>query len=114
VIVHPQTWPADLDYKGKRVIVIGSGATAATIVPAMAAECAHITMLQRSPTYFTPGANAQRTGRHAARARDRRDLDPRDRPPQGAERPGQIARLAFEKPEELKAELIGVVRQPGR
>ncbi|UCD69910.1 MAG: NAD(P)/FAD-dependent oxidoreductase [Betaproteobacteria bacterium] len=51
-IVHPQTWPEDLDYSGKRVVVIGSGATAATLIPAMAEDCAHITMLQRSPTYF--------------------------------------------------------------
>ncbi|UCH49580.1 MAG: NAD(P)/FAD-dependent oxidoreductase [Betaproteobacteria bacterium] len=51
-IVHPQTWPEDLDYAGKRVVVIGSGATAATLIPAMAEDTAHITMLQRSPTYF--------------------------------------------------------------
>lgn len=51
-IVHPQTWPDDLDYKDKKVVVIGSGATAATLIPAMADACAHITMLQRSPTYF--------------------------------------------------------------
>jgi cation diffusion facilitator CzcD-associated flavoprotein CzcO len=57
-IVHPQTWPADLDYTGKRVVVIGSGATAATLIPAMASDCAHITMLQRSPTYFRIGRNA--------------------------------------------------------
>jgi cation diffusion facilitator CzcD-associated flavoprotein CzcO len=57
-IVHPQTWPEDLDYRGKRVVVIGSGATAATIIPAMAPDCAHITMLQRSPTYFRIGRNA--------------------------------------------------------
>ncbi len=57
-IVHPQTWPADLDYKGKQVLVIGSGATAATVVPAMAKDVAHITMLQRSPTYFRAGRNA--------------------------------------------------------
>ncbi|PCJ70587.1 MAG: FAD-containing monooxygenase EthA [Rhodobiaceae bacterium] len=56
-IVHPQTWPDDLDYKGKNVLVIGSGATAATIIPAMAEDCKHITMLQRSPTYFFPGEN---------------------------------------------------------
>jgi cation diffusion facilitator CzcD-associated flavoprotein CzcO len=56
-IVHPQTWPADLDYKGKRVLLIGSGATAATVVPAIAADCAHVTVLQRSPTYFAPGLN---------------------------------------------------------
>jgi cation diffusion facilitator CzcD-associated flavoprotein CzcO len=57
-IVHPQTWPADLDYAGKKVIVIGSGATAATLVPAIAGDCAHVTMLQRSPTYFIPARNA--------------------------------------------------------
>jgi cation diffusion facilitator CzcD-associated flavoprotein CzcO len=50
-IVHPQHWPEDLDYAGKRVVVIGSGATAVTLVPAMAEEAAHVTMLQRSPTY---------------------------------------------------------------
>jgi len=57
-IVHPQTWPEDLDYRGKRVVVIGSGATAATLVPAIAADCEHVTVLQRSPTYFIPGRNA--------------------------------------------------------
>jgi len=56
-IIHPQTWPEDYDYKGKKVIVIGSGATTATIVPAMAPDCEHITVLQRSPTYFVPGRN---------------------------------------------------------
>jgi cation diffusion facilitator CzcD-associated flavoprotein CzcO len=50
-IVHPQHWPEDLDYTGKRVIVIGSGATAITLVPAMAQSATHVTMLQRSPTY---------------------------------------------------------------
>lgn len=50
-IVHPQKWPHDLDYAGKRVVVIGSGATAVTLVPAMAENAAHVTMLQRSPTY---------------------------------------------------------------
>ena len=57
-IIHPQTWPEDLDYTGKKVVVIGSGATAATIVPNMAKDVEHITMLQRSPTYFIPGRNA--------------------------------------------------------
>ncbi len=50
-IVHPQHWPADLDYAGKRVVVIGSGATAVTLVPEMAKTAASVTMLQRSPTY---------------------------------------------------------------
>ncbi len=56
-LVHPQHWPDDLDYAGKRVVVIGSGATAVTLVPAMAAGGAgHVTMLQRSPTYIVPVA----------------------------------------------------------
>ena len=50
-VVHPQQWPEDLDYEGKRVVVIGSGATAVTLVPEMAKKAAHVTMLQRSPTY---------------------------------------------------------------
>jgi len=56
-IVHPQTWPDDLDVAGKRVIVIGSGATAATLVPSIAPKAEHVTVLQRSPTYFIPGRN---------------------------------------------------------
>ena len=50
-IVHPQHWPETLDYAGKRVVVIGSGATAVTIIPVIAEKAAHVTMLQRSPTY---------------------------------------------------------------
>ena len=52
LVIHPQEWPTDLDYAGKRVVVIGSGATAVTIVPSMADKAAHVTMLQRSPTYM--------------------------------------------------------------
>jgi cation diffusion facilitator CzcD-associated flavoprotein CzcO len=51
-IVHPQAWPEDLDYTGKRVLIIGSGATAVTLLPAMAKTAGHVTMLQRSPTYI--------------------------------------------------------------
>jgi len=56
--VHPQQWPQDLDLSGQRVVVIGSGATAATLVPALAGSCQHVTMLQRSPTWFATGRNA--------------------------------------------------------
>jgi monooxygenase len=51
-LVHPQFWPEDLDYAGKRVVVVGSGATAVTLVPALAERAAHVTMLQRSPSYI--------------------------------------------------------------
>ncbi len=51
-VVHPQEWPADLDYAGRRIVVIGSGATAVTLVPALAATAAEVTMLQRTPTYI--------------------------------------------------------------
>ncbi|MBO0755367.1 MAG: NAD(P)/FAD-dependent oxidoreductase [Bradyrhizobiaceae bacterium] len=51
-IVHPQHWPQSLDYGGKRVVVIGSGATAVTIIPVLAEKATHVTMLQRSPTYI--------------------------------------------------------------
>ena len=51
-VVHPQHWPPDLDYAGKRIVVIGSGATAVTLVPALAQTAAHVTMLQRSPSYI--------------------------------------------------------------
>lgn len=50
-LIHPQQWPEDLDYSGKRVVIIGSGATAITLVPSMAKTAGHVTMLQRSPTY---------------------------------------------------------------
>ncbi|WP_035302878.1 flavin-containing monooxygenase [Actinokineospora inagensis] len=53
-VVHPQSWPEDLDYAGKRVVVLGSGATAVTLVPALARTAAHVTMLQRSPSYVLP------------------------------------------------------------
>jgi monooxygenase len=67
-VIHPQHWPEDLEYAGKRVVVIGSGATAVTLVPAMAEKAAHVTMLQRSPTYIAslPGRDpvARRLRRH--------------------------------------------------
>jgi cation diffusion facilitator CzcD-associated flavoprotein CzcO len=58
-IVHPQHWPEDLDYTGKRVVIIGSGATAVTLAPAMAKDAAHVTLLQRSPSYVVslPGVD---------------------------------------------------------
>jgi cation diffusion facilitator CzcD-associated flavoprotein CzcO len=63
-IIHPQQWPEDLNYDGKRVVVIGSGATAVTLVPELAKRAAHVTMLQRSPTYIfaAPGIDSLANG----------------------------------------------------
>ena len=65
-VVHPQHWPEDLDYAGKKVVVIGSGATAVTLLPSLSERAAHVTMLQRSPTYL---ASASKYGKVAAVAR---------------------------------------------
>ena len=109
-IVHPQTWPEDLDYKGKNVIVIGSGATAATLVPNIAGDCAHVTMLQRSPTYFIPARNAN------ILADELRQLQVDETWIHEIVRrkilfdQAQFTRRSFEEPEKVKQELLGGVR----
>ncbi|KAL4893631.1 hypothetical protein BDV59DRAFT_27679 [Aspergillus ambiguus] len=60
-IIHPQFWPEDLDYQDKKVVIIGSGATAITLLPKMAEKASHVTMLQRSPTYILSLPNRRRT-----------------------------------------------------
>ena len=109
-IVHPQTWPDDLDTRNMRVVVIGSGATAATLIPAMAGKCRHITMLQRSPTYFVTGRNAN------ALADMLRELEIEEEWIHEIVRrkilfdQQTIVRRSFEEPEKLRAELLGGVR----
>ncbi len=109
-IIHPQTWPEDLDYKGKNVVVIGSGATAATLIPAMAADCAHVTMLQRSPTYFLTGRNANPL------ADELRDLGIDEEwiheivRRKTLREQAAFTRRTFEEPENVKQELLGAVR----
>ena len=109
-VVHPQFWPEDLDYAGERVVVIGSGATAVTLVPEMAKAAAHVTMLQRSPTYVV-----SRPAEDAFANRLRRWL------------PGKLAygmtrwknvllgmfffRLTQKRPEQTKERLLGMVRE---
>jgi cation diffusion facilitator CzcD-associated flavoprotein CzcO len=109
-IVHPQTWPEDLDYKGKNVVVIGSGATAATLVPAIAGDCRHITLLQRSPTYFIPARNEnllvdqlRRLGidEHWIHEIARRQI---------LVDQGEFTRRSFAEPEKVKEELLAGVR----
>jgi cation diffusion facilitator CzcD-associated flavoprotein CzcO len=110
-IVDPQTWPDDLDYKNKRVVVIGSGATAATVVPAMAADVAHITMLQRSPTFFRTGRNA------IALAEELRVLGIQEEWIHEIVRrkilyeQDVFTRRCFAEPDTVKAELLGAVRK---
>ena len=110
-IVHPQTWPDDLDLSGKRVVVIGSGATAATLIPAIASECAHATMLQRSPTFFFVRPNSNEL------ADTLRELDIPDEWTHEIVRrkvvhDGRvISQMASESPEELRAFLIETIRE---
>ena len=109
-IIHPQTWPEDLDYKGKNVVVIGSGATAATLVPAIADDCAHVKLLQRSPTYFFPGSNRNEL------ADQLRELEVDETwiheivRRQFLHAQAILTRLSFEQPEMVKEQLIAGVR----
>ncbi|HEY0147953.1 MAG TPA: NAD(P)/FAD-dependent oxidoreductase [Allosphingosinicella sp.] len=73
--VHPQSWPEDLDYSGKKVVVIGSGATAVTLVPEMAKRAAHVTMLQRSPTWIVSMPSRDPIARWAQRRLPERTAD---------------------------------------
>jgi len=110
LIVHPQSWPEDLDYKGKQVVVIGSGATAATLVPAIADDCGHVTMLQRSPTYFRTGRNA------IALAEELRELGIAEEWIHEIVRrkilhdQDVFTRRSFSEPEVVKQELLSAVR----
>ncbi|MEH3159398.1 MAG: NAD(P)/FAD-dependent oxidoreductase [Sphingomonas taxi] len=109
-IVHPQFWPDDLDYAGKRVVVIGSGATAVTLVPELAKQAAHVTMLQRSPTYVVSRPAEDKVA-NWLRAR----LP--DRTAYGLTRWKNVLmgmffyRIARKRPEKFKARLIGMVRE---
>ncbi len=109
-IVHPQTWPEALDLTGKRVVVIGSGATAATLVPAIADTCAHVTLLQRSPTWFFPHPNSNEL------ADTLRMLEVDEAWTHEIVRRkilhdhGEITRRSMEEPEAVKAELLEAAR----
>ena len=110
-IVHPQQWPKDLDLTGQRVLVIGSGATAATLVPSLAGRCAHVTMLQRSPTWFATGRNANEL------ADTLRALDiPHEWTHEIVRRKvlfdqAQIQRRCVQEPETVAAELLAAARE---
>ncbi len=108
--LHPQNWPEDLDYSGKQIVVIGSGATAVTMLPAMADQAGHLVMLQRSPSYITSRVNKS----PLAELLDDLDLPDewvheilRRRNLKDAQ---LIAKMARHRPEKLRDELIGAVR----
>ena len=109
-IVHPQTWPDDLDYKGKNVVVIGSGATAATLIPAIADECAHVTMLQRSPTYFLAGRNAIELAETLRQLQVDEDWIHEIVRRKILYDQATFTRRSFDEPEVVKKELLGAVR----
>ena len=108
-LIHPQRWPEDLDYAGKRVVVIGSGATAVTLVPELAKTASHVTMLQRSPTYVV-----SRPAEDAVANWLRRRLP--HKLAYGMTRWKNVLfgmyffRLARRKPEKVKARILGWVR----
>ncbi len=109
-IVHPQTWPKDLDYKNKSVLVIGSGATTATIVPAMAADCEHITILQRSPTYFWTSRNENELANTLRELKVNEEWIHEITRRKVLHDQQALTKLAVEQPEFLKAELINNIR----
>jgi monooxygenase len=109
-VVHPQRWPEDLDYIDKRIVVIGSGATAATLIPAIAPEAAHVTMLQRSPTFYFVRPNTNELAdtlrgldipdewtHEIVRRKIVQDMD-------------AVSRMSFESPEFLRTFLLDTIR----
>lgn len=109
-IVHPQKWPKDLQYKDKRVVVIGSGATAATLIPAIAKESAHVTMLQRTPTYFSTGRNADKMADELRRLKIKDEWIHEIVRRKVVHDRAAVLKRAREEPEALKEELLAQVR----
>ena len=109
-VVHPQHWPQDLDCAGQRVVVIGSGATAATLIPALAGSAAHVTMLQRSPTFFAaqPWAHELEAPLRALDLPDEWTHEILRRA--HLARNAEVVRMSFEQPEALRAFLIHETR----
>jgi len=109
-IVHPQTWPKDLVTEGKKIVVIGSGATAATLIPSIAGKCEHVTMLQRSPTYFRTGRNAIEIAEELRRLQIKEEWIHEIVRRKILFEQDWFTRRCFSDPEAVKKELIGAVR----
>lgn len=110
-LIHSQEWDAKTEFDGKRVLVIGSGATAATLIPALAKRCSHVTMLQRSPTYFRSAANVNdlATLLRTLNVPDAWVHDIVRRKILADQR--ALVRRAFDEPDALRAELLAGVRE---
>ncbi|MDF2232447.1 NAD(P)/FAD-dependent oxidoreductase [Albimonas sp. CAU 1670] len=109
-IVHPQTWPDDLDLTDKTVVVIGSGATAATLIPAVAGKCRHATMLQRSPTWFAPRPTNDEFQQTLASLELDDDVYHDIMRRRVLKMQQEIVRRSFEEPEALGEELLAAAR----
>jgi monooxygenase len=109
-LIHPQHWPDNLDYEGKRVVVIGSGATAVTLAPAMAEKAAHVTMLQRSPTYMV-SRPSEDTLANSLRQKLPAMLAYQITRWKNVLLGMWFFRLARRKPEKVKAGIIGLIRK---
>ena len=109
-LIHPQHWPDNLDYEGKRVVVIGSGATAVTLAPAMAEKAAHVTMLQRSPTYIV-SRPSEDTLANSLRQKLPAMLAYQITRWKNVLLGMWFFRLARRKPEKVKAGIIGLIRK---
>jgi cation diffusion facilitator CzcD-associated flavoprotein CzcO len=109
-IVHPQRWPEGLETEGKRIVVIGSGATAATLIPSIADSCAHVTMLQRSPTYFRTGRNAIELAEELRRLQVKEEWIHEIVRRKILFEQDTFTRRSFTEPEIVKQELLGGIR----
>jgi cation diffusion facilitator CzcD-associated flavoprotein CzcO len=107
-IVHPQTWPENLVTEGKKIIVIGSGATAATLIPNL--KCAHVAMLQRSPTYFRTGRNAIELAEELRRLQVKEEWIHEIVRRKILFEQDWFTKRSFTEPEAVKNELLGAVR----
>jgi cation diffusion facilitator CzcD-associated flavoprotein CzcO len=109
-IIHPQRWSEDLKTEGKRIVVIGSGATAATLIPNIADGCEHVTMLQRSPTYFRTGRNAIELAEELRRLQVKEEWIHEIVRRKILFEQDTFTRRSFTEPEIVKQELLGGIR----
>jgi cation diffusion facilitator CzcD-associated flavoprotein CzcO len=110
-VVHPQRWPKDLDLANKRVVVIGSGATAATLIPNIASDTTHVTMLQRSPTYFLIAPNQNDTANMLRALEIPEEWIHEICRRQNIQLQAMISTMGRESPELLREELLKPVRE---